>query len=389
MPTLNYPYLTDHGSTIGLADDLATISTYTTEIDPAERERAAAVLATAPAISLHDHPTRLPDPMTAETWATFRGAGRAYHGFDGLARSEVSAFFVNAWSFAPAEMVLAFLGRLRADVSHRSGFFVADGSAELARTRGAGGSDGVALYLSLESATAFDDQPGTFEQLYGLGVRMAGLCYNDGNAFGCGLGAGDGDTGLTAAGRDLVRRFNDLGIIVDLGHVGDQTSLDAIEASSKPVVISHAGCRGLWDTPRMKPDSVLRALAGNGGVLGISAAPNTTRSTAHPAHSIDSFMDHLFHAVDLIGIDHVGLGPDTMFGDHARIHALGRGDGQWGQHSGRELGGLVPFVDGVENPAETFRNVVVYLQRAGWAIADIHKIVSGNAERVLREVLAG
>jgi membrane dipeptidase len=298
----------------------------------------------------------------------------------------MSGVFVNAWSFAPAEQVIQFLSRLRADVAHHEGFFIAETAADLGRTTGGGGADGIGLYLSLESATAFADQPQAFEELYGLGLRMAGLCYNDGNSFGDGLGAGDGDGGLTLAGQDLVHMFNDLGIVLDLGHVGDQTALDAVAASKVPVVVSHAGARAIWDTPRMKDDRLLHALAGSGGVIGISAAPNTTRSKNNPNHSIDSFMDHLFYCVEQMGIDHVALGPDTMFGDHAGIHRLGRGDGQWGQHSGREQGGLVGFVDGVENPSENFVNVAVYLRRRNWSDDEVKKILGGNARRVLQEV---
>ncbi|MFG1955664.1 dipeptidase [Micromonospora sp. NPDC048830] len=384
----NYPYLDDGGAPVGLADQTSSRSRYTREVTPDERDRAQALLASFPAISLHEHPTRLPEPLTPDTWAWYRGASRAYHGFDGLRDSGTSAFFVNAWSFAPPESVLAFLGRARADVAHADGVFVAETVRDLDRTTGGGGNDGVALYLSLESATAFADDLAAFEMLYGFGVRMAGLCYNEGNAFGDGLAAEDRDEGLTRAGADFVRLAADLGLIVDLGHVGDRTSLDVIEQSPVPVVISHAGARRLWNTWRMKPDTVLRALAESGGVLGLSAAPNTTRSEAHPAHSIASIVDHLTYAVELMGIDHVGLGPDTMFGDHAGIHRLGRGGkGPWSTHSGRELGGLVEHVDGMENPAENFVNVAVALDRDGWSREDIVKVLGGNASRLMRAVL--
>ncbi|MQA76996.1 MAG: diguanylate cyclase [Streptosporangiales bacterium] len=388
-PAGNYPYLADGGAGIGLADDLVTVSRYGEDVGEATRSRAEKLLASAPAVSLHEHPTRLPDPLTAETWRAFRESARAYLGFRGLAASGMSAVFCNAWSFAPAADVRAFLARTRADIAHHDGFFTGESAGDLDRTRGTGGADGVALYGSLESATAFADDLDAWEELYGLGVRMAGLCYNDGNAFGQGLAAGDGDEGLTAQGRAFVDLAGRLGIIVDLGHVGDRTSLDTIEASDGPVVISHAGARALWPTPRMKPDGVLRALADKGGVLGVSAAPNTTRSGDHPEHSIASFVDHLTYAVELMGINHVGLGPDTMFGHHAGIHALGRGDGdkQWGKHSGRESGGLVEHVDGVENPRECFVNVASWLVDAGWSDDDVLAVLGGNARRVMEAVL--
>lgn len=384
--TVNYPYLENNGTEIGLAHDGDGPSEFTKAVSDEERAKALELLHSAPAISLHEHPTRLPDPLEPEPWAWYRGASRAYHGFDGIRASGNSAFFVNAWSFASSESVVKFLGRARADIAHHDGVFAAETVADLDRTIG-GGGDEVALYLSLESATAFADDLDSFEMLYGFGVRMAGLCYNDGNAFGMGLAAEDNDEGLTAHGRDFLRLASALGMIVDLGHVGDKTSLDVIEASDKPVVISHAGARALWNTWRMKPDTVLKALAEKGGVLGISAAPNTTRSTNNQEHSIHSIVDHINYAVDLMGIDHVGLGPDTFFGDHAGIHRLGRGDGAWSSnHSGRNIGELSPFVDGVENPRENFVNIAVILQRDGWSNDDILKVLGGNARRVMTEV---
>lgn len=381
---MNYPYLSDSGAPFPLADDRTTRSVFQGTED--EEVQAHALLRGVTAISLHEHPTRLPEPLSNDTWTAYRGLARAFHGFDGLRASGTSAFFVNAWSFAPPEDVIQFLARARTDASYAEGVFIAETTADLDRTVGAGG-DEVALYLSLESITAFDDDVRHLEVLFGIGVRMFGLCYNDGNAFGEGIASEDRDAGLTKKGAELVRLANELGIVIDLGHVGDQTCIDTIEASDAPVVISHAGARSLWDTWRMKPDTVLRALAAKGGVLGISAAPNTTRSQAHPQHTIESFLDHLEYAAELMGIDHVGLGPDTMFGDHAAIHQLGRGDGQWGAHSGRERGGLVPHVDGVENPRENFVHIVIGLRRRGWSDDDIERIVGRNMVRVMNETL--
>ena len=114
--------------------------------------------------------------------------------------------------------------------------------------------------------------------------------------------------------------MNKLGIAIDISHSGDQTSLDTIEASEKPIFITHAGARALWNTKRMKPDHVLKACADKGGVIGIEAAPHTTLTKKHPQHSIESFMQHFEYCANLLGIDHVAFGPDTLFGDHVALH---------------------------------------------------------------------
>src|SRR5690606_27635467 len=107
---------------------------------------------------------------------------------------------------------------------------------------------------------------------------------------------------------------------IDVSHSGDRTCLDVIDASSAPVLITHAGARAVWPTSRMKPDEVLRACAGRGGLIGIEAAPHTTISRRHPRHGLDSFMDHFEHCIEVMGIEHVTFGPDTLYGDHVGLH---------------------------------------------------------------------
>ena len=116
--------------------------------------------------------------------------------------------------------------------------------------------------------------------------------------------------------------MNQLGLAIDVSHSSDRTSLDVCRASSAPVLLTHAGARAVWDTARMKPDDVLRAVADTGGVVGMSAAPHTTLSAAHPRHTIESVMDHFRYCVDLLGIEHVAFGPDTLYGDHVGLHTV-------------------------------------------------------------------
>src|SRR6185312_7011557 len=125
----------------------------------------------------------------------------------------------------------------------------------------------IAFIPSLEAATPIENELDRLDILYGLGIRSSGIAYSEANTLG---------GGLTEFGRAAVQRMNKLGIAIDISHSGDQTSLDTITVSSKPIFITHAGARGLWNTKRMKPDDVLKACADKGGVIGIEAAPHTT-----------------------------------------------------------------------------------------------------------------
>src|SRR5699024_6701916 len=117
--------------------------------------------------------------------------------------------------------------------------------------------------------------------LYGFGVRIMGIAYSEANALGAGLREKN-DSGLTVFGHQVVERMNKLGMTIDVSHSGDQTSRDVIEASQKPIFMTHVGARSLWNTRRLKPDDIIISCAEKGGVIGIEAAPHITLTKNHP-----------------------------------------------------------------------------------------------------------
>ena len=236
------------------------------------------------------------------------------------------------------------------------------------------------------------------EILHGFGVRLMGVTYSESNALGSGLKESR-DGGLTVFGRKAVERMNRVGMLIDCSHAGDQTALDTIEASEVPIVLSHIGARALWDSKRLAPDEVLEACARRGGVIGIEAAPHTTITRNRPRHTIESYMEHFEYIVELVGIDHVAFGPDTLYGDHVGLHGVysdglslreSRGTAVPVSDGGSGDGGAphpqVAYVEGLENPTEASHNVVRWLVRNGYSDEDIEKVLGGNVLRVLREV---
>jgi membrane dipeptidase len=180
--------------------------------------------------------------------------------------------------------------------------------------------------------------------------------------------------------------MNQLGLAIDLSHSGDRTALDTIELSEKPVFITHAGARALWPSARLKPDDVIIACAQKGGVIGIEAAPHTTLTAKHARHSLASIMEHFEYCVDLVGIDHVTFGPDTLFGDHVGLHHAFAGQLSIAQSREGTSFEEVPYVDGIENPGEGFLNCARWMVSHGYGDGDIAKALGGNTLRVLREV---
>jgi membrane dipeptidase len=240
------------------------------------------------------------------------------------------------------------------------------------------GGDRIGLMLSMEGAEPLGYDPRMIEVMWELGVRMLGLTWNRRNPFADGA-AESGAGGLSRLGRELVARCAELGVVVDLAHASERTFWDVLEAdASLRVVVSHAACRAHLDHPRNVSDEQMRALAERGGVLGMMLHPLVI-DVQTP--TIDRAIDHLDHAVEVMGIEHVGLG-----GDFTRqvVRALGFVD---------PPDALLPegmaidaALDGLVGP-EDYPNLVDALRRRGYAGDRLEAVLSGNFLRFLASAL--
>jgi membrane dipeptidase len=372
-----------------LAPELGRVPEHTVEVDPEQEARARRLLEENIVVSLHDHPTLVPADL-AEI-VDYRRQGREFTAYEALSRSYLDAVFdnmmdgtavvtsKNGWKW---DDIVYDLGMRLSDLAHQDFIVPCRTVADIRRAKEEGR---LAWVAALEAATPIENELDRIDILYGLGVRLMGVAYSESNTLGSGLRE-PVDGGLTRFGREAVRRMNRLGMAIDVSHAGDRTALDTIEVSDKPVFITHAGARVLWPTARMKPDEVIRACAEKGGVIGIEAAPHTTLTHAHPRHSIESVMEHFEYCVQLVGIDHVAFGPDTLYGDHVGLHHAFAGHLSIASaHQGPAFE-EVPYVAGIENPTEAFPNIVRWLVRHGYGDEDIAKVIGKNALRVLEAV---
>lgn len=141
---------------------------------------------------------------------------------------------------------------------------------------------------------------------YGLGIRIIQLTYNLRTLVGDGC-TERYDSGLSHYGVKVVERMNEVGMIVDTGHCGIKTTMDAVEVSKVPVVASHTCCRAVYNHPRGKTDEALQAIAEKGGYIGILMVPTFL---AYQGTIVD-WLNHVDHAVDLVGAEHIGIGTDN------------------------------------------------------------------------------
>ena len=371
-----------------LAKQLDRVPAHDLGLDEQQQVRVDRLLDEEIVFSLHEHAIVL--PADGDRIRQYNQTGRQRTGYEGLAHSGLTAVIDNF--MAGASCITSQHGWKWDDMIYALGFRLADlAKQDLVRHAltvddiHAAKRDGkIALIAGLECASMIENELDRIDMLYGFGVRQMGIAYSQANMLGSGLSERN-DGGLTNFGRRAVDRMNKLGMLIDISHSGDQTCLDVIEASTVPVMITHAGARSVWPIPRMKPDDVIIACANAGGVIGLEAAPHTTLSDDHPHHSLESVMDHFTYCVDLVGIDHVSFGPDTMFGDHVAVHRA------YASNYAQQADDIVEYekveyVSGLENPAENFPNITGWLVKNGYSDEDIRKVLGGNALRVLDQV---
>ncbi len=232
---------------IPLAKDTDRVPSATVELSAAEDKRARAILDGEQIVSMHDHTSIFPEDMGRVLEQ--RRQGRDATGYAGLAASDTDIVFENfmdgtatitsnrGWKW---DDMLFDLGMRSSDIDHQGMVYLATRYDDLLRAKPSGR---VAFVPWLEAATAIENEIDRVDVLYGFGVRGMGITYSEANTLGSGLREKN-DSGLSDLGRAVVKRMNRLGMTIDIAHCGDRTGLEVIEASAKPITITHAGRAG-------------------------------------------------------------------------------------------------------------------------------------------------
>ncbi len=245
----------------------------------------------------------------------------------------------------------------------------------------------IGLLPGFQDTAFFEENPERIEMFRNLGVRIMQLTYNNRSLFGDGC-LEPGNAGLSKAGIAAVKKMNEIGVAVDLSHSGYRTTSEGIAASSKPVLISHSGCAAVYPHPRNKPDEILKSLADRGGYFGVYLMPYLVASPTVPTR--EHVLDHLLHAINVCGAEHVGIGSDGSIekvvltpaqkadfdADIARRKKLGIGA------PGEDRYPYVPDLNGPDH----MRIIAEELARRGQPSSVIEKVLGANFQRVLGEI---
>ncbi|WP_297776119.1 membrane dipeptidase [uncultured Roseovarius sp.] len=258
------------------------------------------------------------------------------------------------------------------------GFTAAD--IELARQTGR-----TAIFFGSQNPSCMEDDIGLVEVLHRLGLRFMQLTYNNQSLLATGCYEAE-DTGLTRMGREVVAEMNRVGLVIDMSHSGERSTLDAITQSSRPIAITHANPAAWHPARRNKSDQVLRLLAESGGMLGFSVYPHHLRGGSEC--SLRDFCEMVARTADLMGVEHLGIGTDLCQDQPDSVVDWMR-SGRWTKardygEGSKENPGFPPMPEWFQNNCD-FERIAEGLRDLGMSPGDVAAVMGGNWHRFFAE----
>ncbi|MEZ5463160.1 dipeptidase [Dokdonella sp.] len=305
--------------------------------------------------------------LDAEDVAMFRGCGiTGFHNAIGIGGPEAH------------EEVLHFLAAWQGFVGRNSNLFcVVDKATDLDRAKREGK---VAIIMGVQNSEHFLE-PADVKDFYQLGQRCSQLTYNSQNLIGSGS-TDRVDGGVSDFGVEIIKAMNEVGMLIDVSHSGDRTTLDAIELSARPIAITHSNCRALVDHPRLKTDDAIRKLAEKGGVMGITGVRMFVRD--QDPTTVEHMVDHIEHVARLVGIEHVGIGSDADLNGYDDMPADQLKQLRGAYKASYAFRDKID-IDGFDHPKKVF-DLAESMIRRGYSDSDIALVLGGNFRRLLGEI---
>tara|TARA_R110002126_G_scaffold155833_2_gene302991 strand:+ start:4549 stop:5553 length:1005 start_codon:yes stop_codon:yes gene_type:complete len=238
-----------------------------------------------------------------------------------------------------------------------------------------------AIFFGSQNPSCIEDDIGLVEVLHRLGLRFMQLTYNNQSLLATGCYE-DNDTGLTRMGREVIGEMNRVGLVIDMSHSTERSTLEAIECSSRPIAITHANPERWHPARRNKSDRVLKALAETRGMLGFSVYPHHLKNAEHC--ELQDYCDMIARTADLMGAERLGIGTDLCQDQPDSVVEWMR-SGRWTKKVdfGEGSADAPGFPDMPEwfHDNRDFANIARGLETAGLAQADIEGIMGGNWQR--------
>lgn len=305
--------------------------------------------------------------------------------FQALAKSGYTGFSASLAS-ANLEVAMASLAEWRDQIDdHKDKLIYATSADDFVRAKKEGKT---AILLGFQNATMMENSIDNLDALYNAGTRWIQLTYNQRNLLGDGCTERT-NAGLSDFGIEAVERMNELGIMIDVSHCGHQTTLDGIKFSKSGAAINHAMCESLYKNhPRAKTDEQIKAMSDKGGVMGIICLGYMIGPDPGGETTIETYVDHIDHAVKIGGIDHVGVAADFAI---EGLEANGATRDNWYEPRLTRFKPSYqvkwpPWIPELDKP-DRYLQVARVLDKRGYSTEDIEKILGQNWLRYFRETL--
>lgn len=235
-----------------------------------------------------------------------------------------------------------------------------------------------AIIFGAQNCSVIEDDIGLVEIVHTLGVRFMQLSYNNQSLLCTGCYEAE-DGGLTRMGRQVIREMNRVGLVIDMSHSGERSTLEAIAASHRPIAITHANPKSWHPALRNKSDTVLKELAAAGGMLGLSLYPHHLSGGSDC--TLEDFCAMAARTAELIGVDHLGIGSDLCQDQPDSVVEWMR-TGRWTKEidfgeGSKDRPGFPPQPSWFRTNRDHV-NIAVGLAKAGFTQDDVAKIMGGN-----------
>jgi len=235
-----------------------------------------------------------------------------------------------------------------------------------------------AIFFGFQNCSPIEDDIGLVESVHKMGARFMQLTYNNQSLLATGCYEKT-DSGVTRMGKEVIKEMNRLGVVIDMSHSAEKSTLDAIEISSKPIAITHANPSFWFAAKRNKSNEVLKELAKSGGMLGLSLYPHHLKDTSNC--TLESFCEMAAQTAELMGIKHIGIGSDLCLKQPNNVVEWMR-NGTWTKTKDYGEGSSdnphFPKQPKWFEDARGFNNLEKGLKKAGFQETEVNDILGNN-----------
>jgi len=235
-----------------------------------------------------------------------------------------------------------------------------------------------AIFFGFQNCSPIEDDINLVEEVYKAGIRFMQLTYNNQSLLATGCYEKN-DSGVTRMGKEVIKEMNRLGVVVDMSHSAEKSTLDAINISTKPIAITHANPSFWFAAKRNKSNEVLKALADSNGMIGLSLYPHHLKDKSNC--TLESFCEMAAKTADLIGVKHIGIGSDLCIGHPNSVVEWMR-NGKWTKTKdygeGSSTDANFPKQPNWFKDARGFKNLEQGLKKVGFQDAEVNDILGNN-----------